>query len=268
MAHDEIRRIVAMQDDLQRQAGKEKWPFDAPAANRPRSMLPFPRISAIRLAGCCPQSRQGRAARRHQRTPPRARSITSVLPADGSEPVYSAKEVGGSFDRLLKQEVRGGILDSGVRPDGRTPEEIRPIWSSVGYLPRAHGSAIFTRGQTQVLTIATLGSAGEGQRLDSIGPEDSKRYIHHYNFPPFSVGEVRRMRGPVAARHRSWCAGRARTRAGSSERGRVPVRDAARFRSGQLERFDLDGLGLRQHPGADGRRCPDQGPGCRYRDGS
>ncbi|HEX5497876.1 MAG TPA: polyribonucleotide nucleotidyltransferase, partial [Thermomicrobiales bacterium] len=83
-----------------------------------------------------------------------------------------------------------------VRPDGRKPDEIRPIWCEVGYLPRTHGSAIFTRGQTQVVTVATLGSTAEEQRLDSISPEESKRYIHHYNFPPFSVGEVRRMRGP------------------------------------------------------------------------
>jgi polyribonucleotide nucleotidyltransferase len=96
----------------------------------------------------------------------------------------------------LKKEVRSNILENGMRPDGRRPDEIRPIWIEMGYLPRTHGSAIFTRGQTQVLTVATLGSTAEEQRLDSIGPETTKRYIHHYNFPPFSVGEVRRLRGP------------------------------------------------------------------------
>src|SRR5690606_31890690 len=96
---------------------------------------------------------------------------------------------------LLKEEVRRGILEEGVRPDGRTLNEIREIWSEVGYVPRAHGSAIFTCGQTQVVTVAALGSAAEEQRLDSITPATSKRYIHHYNFPPYSVGEVRRLRG-------------------------------------------------------------------------
>jgi polyribonucleotide nucleotidyltransferase len=96
---------------------------------------------------------------------------------------------------LLKEEVRSGILEEGIRPDGRSNTEIRPIWAEVGYLPRAHGSAIFTRGQTQVLTVLALGSTAEGQRLDSITPATSKRYIHHYNFPPYSVGEVRRLRG-------------------------------------------------------------------------
>ncbi|MCB1292893.1 MAG: polyribonucleotide nucleotidyltransferase, partial [Mycobacterium sp.] len=108
---------------------------------------------------------------------------------------FSEKEIGDAFESLLKAEVRGGILSAGVRPDGRSTTEIRPIWSRVGYLPRVHGSAVFTRGQTQVLTTVTLGSTAEEQKLDSISPEESKRYIHHYNFPPFSVGEVRRLRG-------------------------------------------------------------------------
>ncbi len=194
MAHDEIRRIVAMQDDLQSQAGKEKWPFEAPASSTEVDAD----VSAYLGSALQDAVRNPDKVVRLEGTNELRKSTIDHFcsPTDGSEPTYSAKEVGSSFDRLLKQEVRSGILDSGIRPDGRTPEEIRPIWSSVGYLPRAHGSAIFTRGQTQVVTVATLGSAGEGQRIDSIGPEDSKRYIHHYNFPPFSVGEVRRMRGP------------------------------------------------------------------------
>ncbi len=114
---------------------------------------------------------------------------------EGEEPLYSESEVSGMYQALLKEEVRKGIVEEGIRPDGRRPEEIRPIWADTGYLPRAHGSAIFTRGQTQVLTTVTLGSTAEEQRLDSISPEETKRYIHHYNFPPYSVGEVRRLRG-------------------------------------------------------------------------
>ncbi|HYO29518.1 MAG TPA: polyribonucleotide nucleotidyltransferase, partial [Thermomicrobiales bacterium] len=115
---------------------------------------------------------------------------------DDGAPRFASRDVASAFESLLKDEVRGGILRDGTRPDGRRPEEIRPIWCEVGYLPRTHGSAIFTRGQTQVVSVVTLGSTAEEQRLDSISPEDRKRYIHHYNFPPFSVGEVRRMRGP------------------------------------------------------------------------
>jgi polyribonucleotide nucleotidyltransferase len=108
----------------------------------------------------------------------------------------SEREVGDVFQSLVKGMVRREILESGDRPDGRKPDEIREIWGEVSYLPRTHGSAIFTRGQTQVVTIATLGTQGEGQMIDGIGLEDSKRYMHHYNFPPYSVGEARFMRGP------------------------------------------------------------------------
>jgi polyribonucleotide nucleotidyltransferase len=86
-------------------------------------------------------------------------------------------------------------LNLGKRPDGRTPSEIRPIWCEVGFSPRAHGSGLFTRGETQVLTLATLGTLSESQELDTLTPVDSKRYIHHYNFPPFSTGEVKMLRG-------------------------------------------------------------------------
>src|SRR5690606_18201848 len=88
------------------------------------------------------------------------------------------------------------ILEDRMRPDGRKLDEIRPITAEVGILPRTHGSGLFTRGQTQVLTVATLGTIREEQILDDLGLEESKRYLHHYNFPPYSVGETRPMRGP------------------------------------------------------------------------
>ena len=109
---------------------------------------------------------------------------------------YSRQSVGAAFEALLKKEVRSGIVLGGLRPDGRGPKEIRPISCETSVLPRTHGSGLFTRGQTQVLTIATLGSMAENQKLDTINPEESKRYLHHYNFPPYSVGEVRRVGGP------------------------------------------------------------------------
>jgi polyribonucleotide nucleotidyltransferase len=100
-----------------------------------------------------------------------------------------------AFDETLKSVVRQNILDRGIRPDGRGTKDIRPIWCQVEVSPRAHGSGLFTRGETQVLTLATLGTPREAQELDSLTPFESKRYIHHYNFPPFSVGETRVLRG-------------------------------------------------------------------------
>jgi DNA polymerase III epsilon subunit family exonuclease len=102
----------------------------------------------------------------------------------------------GLFSHLHKTTVRRLILDEGARMDGRSLDEIRPISVEVGLLPRAHGSGLFTRGETQALTVATLGASSDVQRIDTISPEESKRYLHHYNFPPYSVGENKMMRGP------------------------------------------------------------------------
>ena len=106
---------------------------------------------------------------------------------------YDKKQVVDTFEKLLKDTMRARILEKGKRPDNRGIEEIRPITVEVGILPRTHGTGLFQRGQTQVLTIATLGSLSMTQTLDSLDPESSKRYMHHYNFPPYSVGEVRRL---------------------------------------------------------------------------
>ena len=100
------------------------------------------------------------------------------------------------FSLVHKKTVRTLVLEDGIRMDGRQLDEIRPISVEVGLIPRTHGSGLFTRGQTQALTIATLGSSSDVQRIDTISPETEKRYLHHYNFPPYSVGENRPMRGP------------------------------------------------------------------------
>jgi len=100
------------------------------------------------------------------------------------------------FNLVQKKTVRKVILDEGIRIDGRALDEIRPISVEVGVLPRAHGSGLFTRGQTQALTVATLGPNSDVQRIDTISPETEKRYLHHYNMPPYSTGENKPMRGP------------------------------------------------------------------------
>jgi len=106
------------------------------------------------------------------------------------------KDIITFYEKELKSYVRNSILDNGIRPDGRDLKTIRPISCEVGLLPRTHGSAIFTRGQTQVLSVVTLGSPGEEQVLDGLGSGESKRFMHHYNFPPFSTGESKPLRGP------------------------------------------------------------------------
>ncbi len=105
------------------------------------------------------------------------------------------KDVTAAFDELLKERVRARIL-GGIRPDGRGPRELRGLYSEVGVAPRAHGSGLFQRGETQVLSMTTLGTLGEEQRLDNLRPEETKRFMHHYNFPAFSTGETWPQRGP------------------------------------------------------------------------
>ncbi|MDQ2693094.1 MAG: polyribonucleotide nucleotidyltransferase [Chloroflexota bacterium] len=122
-----------------------------------------------------------------------AEILTPLVEIMGDRPSLSA--VREAFDQAEQQIVRERILGQGKRPDGRKPTDIRPIWCEVGVSPRAHGSGIFTRGETQILSFATLGTLGESQELDNLSPVDSKRYMHHYNFPPYSTGEVKPLRG-------------------------------------------------------------------------
>ena len=122
------------------------------------------------------------------------RDLRKTVLAEFAEAGADPKEVSKLFDSLEKDLVRTRLLD-GKRPDGRGTKDIRPISIEVGVLPRAHGSGLFTRGQTQVMSVATLGTESDEQSIDSIGLDEPKRYIHHYNFPPFSVGEARPLRG-------------------------------------------------------------------------
>lgn len=108
---------------------------------------------------------------------------------------YKQVEIKSAFAKIVEKEVRRMILEDGIRPDGRGIEDIRPLGVEVGLLPRPHGSALFTRGQTQALTIATLASPGMEQLIDTMEGESTKRFMHHYNFPPYSTGEVRPVRG-------------------------------------------------------------------------
>ena len=109
----------------------------------------------------------------------------------GSE--FDGKLIAKTYGNLVKSIVRSKVLNEGKRPDGRKLDEVRPLSSSVGLIPRTHGSALFQRGETQILTLTTLGSLSMVQRLDSLSPEETKRYMHHYNFPPYSTGEARRI---------------------------------------------------------------------------
>jgi polyribonucleotide nucleotidyltransferase len=122
--------------------------------------------------------------------------VTALLaPNAAGEVLYMDKQIKEAYHDVYKAVVRQRIIERGLRPDGRGTKEIRPIWGDVDISPRAHGSGLFTRGETQVLTLTTLGTPKDAQEIDSLNPSNEKRYMHHYNFPPFSTGEVRNLRG-------------------------------------------------------------------------
>ena len=192
--HAVCKQLCDLQDELREQAGKEKRQFTPPASDTSLHEQVTEYVGErLRQAVNNPNKavRQEATAALKQEVVER---YSQDLPAE--QLPARQKLVTKTYESLLKSEVRAAILEKGLRVDGRGLRDIRPITVEVGILPQVHGSGLFTRGQTQVLTIATLGSPGDEQRLDDLGLETTKRYIHHYNFPPYSTGEVRRMSGP------------------------------------------------------------------------
>ena len=124
------------------------------------------------------------------------KSVMGALFPEGQEPTFTKEQVGAAFHDLQAKVVRHAILDTGVRIDGRDVKTVRPILSEVGFLPRAHGSALFTRGETQAMVVATLGTGEDEQYIDSLEGTYKERFLLHYNFPPYSVGETGRMGSP------------------------------------------------------------------------
>ncbi|MGH7666707.1 MAG: polyribonucleotide nucleotidyltransferase [Candidatus Dormibacteria bacterium] len=188
-AQQRIREVIAMVDELVAKVGK-------PNMDYPRVGVPAEIKQAVTEAAGDRVDQAFREADKALREEQIAQLRSRVVEQLSPRFPENAGDLGAAFESVLKSAVRRAILDHGVRPDGRRTDEIRPIWCQVGVLPRAHGSAIFTRGQTQALSIVTLGTMSDRQKLDGLGLEDFKRYMHHYNFPPYSVGEARPLRSP------------------------------------------------------------------------
>ena len=185
-----IQTIQRMQADI----GKEKhtdFPVFAAAEHTVEQVnqLAREKVSAAVAGTTERDQRKARLAEIHDET---MEALAEPINTGDVE----AGDVNDTLESLYKDAVRRRILDESVRPDGRDPQTIRPIQVQVGNIPRVHGSGLFMRGETHVLTIATLGTPGDAQRLYTLQPEEEKRYIHHYNFPPYSTGEAYPMRGP------------------------------------------------------------------------
>ena len=225
--HEAIQRLIELQ---------ERAASSRPASRSASSPPPQP-DAELREGRRATSSRA--ALRRTPSTTPTRPSATTRIDAP-SRPSCVA-QLGGAVSRPRQGDRRGSsrtssrqcvrtqILEKGMRPDGRGPTEIRPIWLRGRACCRAPTApALFTRGQTQVLSVATLGSPGDEQRIDGLGADETKRYMHHYNFPPFSVGEARPLRGAGPPRDRPRRAGRAGAAAGDPRaRTSSPTRSAS-----------------------------------------
>ncbi len=189
LAHTYIKDIVRFIDGIQAEVGKEKIVPDihVPDEELKEKVVEYAREKVVWQLDTF--DRYEREARTAQVTADVKEHFSEEYPEAGAD-------IDTILYNLMKEILRDKIINKGIRPDGRKMDEVRPIWCETGILPRTHGSAVFTRGQTQVMTITTLGTLGDGQTLDGIGEEDFKRYIHHYNMPPYSVGEVKRLGSP------------------------------------------------------------------------
>lgn len=185
--HEAMKPIIELQRRMRDQIGKEKFSY-------PVSELPAEAYDAVKDFVGDRMEDVIYQADKQTRENLRDELVVDSLAQLGER--FSDKQILAAIETLEKEIVRSNILADGRRPDGRKPNEIRPISSEVGLLPRTHGSGLFTRGQTQVLTIATLGSVGDEQVIDGLGIDATKRFMHHYYFPPYSTGEVRRMGSP------------------------------------------------------------------------
>lgn len=189
--HEEIKRLVAFQEEIIQAMAVEKmevtlFELDQAVVSEVEEKAKKPLLEAIQV--------QEKHAREEAINQVKEKITASYQEEEADD--EKLKQVSNVLDKIVKEEVRRLITKEKVRPDGRKIDEIRPLSSRIGVLPRTHGSGLFTRGQTQALSICTLGALGDVQILDGLDAEESKRFMHHYNFPSFSVGETGPIRGP------------------------------------------------------------------------
>ena len=189
-AHEEIKKIVEFIEKIQAEVGKEKMEFE--------ETKPNPEIEAkVREIATEGMKEAVRVVEKLERQEAMDLVKEQTINSFDEETLEEfGTDIIATLDAIIKEEVRKAIVHEGRRPDARKTDEIRPIWCDHGFIPRAHGSGLFTRGQTQVMTVTTLGALGDVQILDGLDEEENKRYMHHYNFPAYSVGEARPSRGP------------------------------------------------------------------------
>jgi polyribonucleotide nucleotidyltransferase len=187
--HEQCRGLARIQKELRASAGKPPWSYDPRAGQDPTLEARVAELATAKIVqALAVTEKQARAQAMDE-------IFLEVSQALGADPALKA-QVREAFEKVERTEVRRMLLDRGVRVDGRQPAETRPITIEVGYLPHAHGSALFTRGETQALVAVTLGTREDEQKIEDLTGESFRHFMLHYNFPPFAVGEVRRIMGP------------------------------------------------------------------------
>jgi polyribonucleotide nucleotidyltransferase len=198
LAHESLQPVISVIKQMRERLGKPKGSYEPAATNAALSAEVAERTEArVRQIILETTDRTGRNealdALRNELVAVYQERNDALTDPEEEIALGDARE---AFSEVIKKEVRRRILEDGVRPDGRGYTDIRPLAAEIGVIPRVHGSGLFKRGQTQVLTIATLGTPRDAQEIDGLSPEENKRYLHHYNFPPFSTGETSPLRGP------------------------------------------------------------------------
>jgi len=184
-----IQSLIRLQEEIREAVGKTKRDYTPDTVSQELRDLVRERVAdplAEVVANTAMKAERGEALD--------ALRDNLLTELDGGE--WDPQQIKQLFEELLREIVRERILAEAIRPDGRGPTDIRPLSAEVGLLPRVHGSGVFNRGETQVLSVATLGTPRDEQIVDDLSPEERKRYMHHYNFPPYSTGEARFLRGP------------------------------------------------------------------------
>jgi polyribonucleotide nucleotidyltransferase len=189
VAHAAIKQLVAAIDELAKEAGKKK----VAVAKKEISADFYKDIESKVLGPLTNAMRIREKLENYETVDLTLKNLVAALPESEAEKKADAKAI---FKELKEKVLREEVLTNNVRLDGRKFDEVRPIWIETGVLPRVHGSAVFTRGETQALVTCTLGTADDAQKIESFEGETWKSFMLHYNFPPFSVGEVGRMSGP------------------------------------------------------------------------
>ncbi|MBI1282026.1 MAG: polyribonucleotide nucleotidyltransferase [Anaerolineaceae bacterium] len=198
LAHDSLQPVIAVIKEMGEKLGKTKSSY-VPAATKANVSAAVEAQSGDRIRKII--SEQTERSGRNEALDILKSELVDFLAGQNESLTDPDEQIelgdaSEAFGEIVAKEVRRRIVEEGVRPDGRGLTDIRPLAAEVGVVPRVHGSGLFKRGQTQVMTIATLGTPGDAQEIDTLSPEKPKRYMHHYNFPPYSTGEATPLRGP------------------------------------------------------------------------